>query len=319
MFVAIITFQLFIILALRSESVGADISRYIKNFNFISTNNWDIISGLRYEVGYKLLVKIISLITNDSQIFISIIAAISLIGVTKLIYKYSSMPVLSYWLYITFGFYTFIFSGLRQAIAISLVLISFDYLMENKIIKFILMVILASLFHKTAMAFIVCYPFKNINITKKNILSMFVSFLFIFIFRFKIMSILKTMLYDEYEIVASNSYTLLIVALIILMASLYFYKSVINKNSKNSIYYQMMYLSVCCLLLASTTTNMTRIADYFYIYLIILIPEVLTSIKDKKLAYIGITLVLCISFLQYMWLTPKSQIAIVPYKLFINK
>ena len=42
------------------------------------------------------------------------------------------------------------FSGLRQAIAFSIVFISYDYIREQKLFKFLVTVILAALFHKSA-------------------------------------------------------------------------------------------------------------------------------------------------------------------------
>ena len=82
-------------------------------------------------------------------------------------------------LFITFETYTLTFGILRQAIALSISLLAFNFLDKRKPIKFILLVLFASLFHKTAAIFLLAYPFLFIKVNKKVI----VIFTFIVIFR----------------------------------------------------------------------------------------------------------------------------------------
>ena len=58
------------------------------------------------------------------------------------------------------------FSGLRQAIAIGITALSFNFIKEKKPVQFILLVILASLFHKSAIVFLAMYPIYNIKLDK---------------------------------------------------------------------------------------------------------------------------------------------------------
>ena len=168
LFISIAILQLFIILALRKSTVGVDISGYIRQFYYISYSTFNDILLLRHEIGYKLLVKFISFITNNEQIFLAIIGGLSIMPIGRFIYKYSKMPFLSFALYISFNFYAFIFSGLRQAIAISIICISYDYIREQKLFKFLVTVILAALFHKSAIFFIPAYAISKIKLNKKS-------------------------------------------------------------------------------------------------------------------------------------------------------
>ena len=58
------------------------------------------------------------------------------------------------------------FSGLRQAIAMGITALSFNFIKEKKPVQFILLVILASLFHKSAIVFLAMYPIYNIKLDK---------------------------------------------------------------------------------------------------------------------------------------------------------
>ena len=71
---------------------------------------------------------------------------------------------------ITLGFLFFSFNGIRQAIAISVIFISIKFLIENKISKTIIILLIASLFHYSVLFFIPALLIgSKININK-NIL-----------------------------------------------------------------------------------------------------------------------------------------------------
>src|SRR5690625_582052 len=114
-FVLLFTGQLFLILALRDTSIGTDVSSYITQFHYISNSSLPEVLSLRYEVGYKFLVKFITLFTENHQVFLSIVSVLSIFPIGRFIYKHSKMPFLSFAIYISFNFYAFVFSGLRQA------------------------------------------------------------------------------------------------------------------------------------------------------------------------------------------------------------
>ena len=98
----------------------------------------------RFELGYKALNNIIGILTNNEQIFLTIVAILSIAPVGRFIYKYSKMPFLSFTIYIAFNYYAFTFSGLRQAISYAIIFISYDYIKDRKLMKFLICVVCAS-------------------------------------------------------------------------------------------------------------------------------------------------------------------------------
>ena len=84
------------ILALRHETVGVDIKNYLGMFNKASSLSFkELFEFYEEEQGYYLLNKIISVFTMDKQIFLAIIAIISLVPVARLYIKNSENAMLT--------------------------------------------------------------------------------------------------------------------------------------------------------------------------------------------------------------------------------
>src|SRR5699024_4696704 len=312
-FIILTSFQLFILLSLRSIDVGSDVAGYLKVFEWAKYADFRVLIDHRHELGYLVFNKMILLFTTNNQLFLATIAAITVFSVGYFIYKNSKSPFLSYYLYITLGFYTFIFSGLRQAIAFSIIFFSYKYIKEKKLFKFLSTVILASLFHKSALVFIIAYFVSKKKITTPYIIGYFFTLGFVFVFRVKIMQLINNLFYEDYPVIDGSAFSILVVALIVVILSLIFVKNVKLTNPNAIIHYNLVMFSVFIIILASTSTNVLRVANYFYYYIILLIPDVLISIKEKKFYVIAYLLVLILAFVQFVLLTPSSDLKIVPY------
>lgn len=87
--------------------------------------------------------------------FISLVFAV---GVGWFIYRNSAKPFLSLMILMTLEFYKFSLSGLRQAMALAVIVgLSYEFLLSRKPIKFVLSVFLAALFHSSAILFLPAY------------------------------------------------------------------------------------------------------------------------------------------------------------------
>ena len=62
----------------------------------------------------------------------------------------------------------------------------------------------------------------------------------------------------------------------------------------------------------------TRVTSYYKLFIIIFIPEVIASMKDKNEKIIGILLVILLTSVQYYIGLRKDLSSIVPYELFWN-
>lgn len=312
-FVFIATFQLILLLSLRHISIGVDVSYYISFFkNIASGFNFDP----RFELGYRYLNQFIGFFTNNQQIFLTIISIICIAPVGRFIYKHSKMPFLSFTIYIAFNYYSFTFSGLRQAISYAIIFISYDYIKDRKFIKFLICVISAGLFHKSSLIFIPAYFLYGIKINKITISSLIIFDLLIFIFRKTIFSLVTSSFYQLYNIVESASYTWMIFCVLIVFLGSFVYENMIKDSADNSGLYMLLLIGVSLMIFASVGDNVMRIANYYYMFVIIFIPEALIALKDKKWLLVVAYLIIVGLIVIYLWFLKGSPFGIVPYKLF---
>ena len=135
---------LLLILVLRHRTVGVDIENYLNMFLRTSKMSFQrIIDFYENERGYYILNKLISYITTDKQWFIVIMALLTTIPVAILYVKESENAMLTIAIFITISNFPILFSGLRQAMALSVIAISYYFVKNKKLVWFVLCVLLA--------------------------------------------------------------------------------------------------------------------------------------------------------------------------------
>lgn len=157
---------MFLLFVLRYKYIGSDTIGYVKFFQReIRSCSWiDIFDQKnRFEIGFQIYVKIISLFTSNYTIFFLINAIIIFGTLLRFSFKYTQNPFVFFFLFITLGTYSFFETGLRQALAMVICVWAIDFLQNRKAIRFFLLVILAYYFHKSALIFALAYPLCSIK------------------------------------------------------------------------------------------------------------------------------------------------------------
>lgn len=217
--------HLFFIQAFRSSSVGGDIIHYenhynyIKNF-FIPNLSLDNIIIERFEPGYVIL-EILSINFNISfQGFMMLISFFHFAVLSYVFYKYSENVYISYVLYMVLGIYDFGFSGLRQLLAMTFVLLSFKSIDRKNKRNFLFFIIVAYSFHRTAIVFIILYLITNTKF--KYLYRRFFPVLFIFflLFNQQVGNFLATIFNESYVSVNSlvnfNAMDIIVITILVL-------------------------------------------------------------------------------------------------------
>lgn len=93
-----------------------------------------------------------SIITEDVVRYFWIIAAIQAYLLFRMYRKYSTRYVVSFFLFIASTDYvSWMFNGMRQFVAVTITMLAFDYILEKRYARAILIIVLASLFHQSAL------------------------------------------------------------------------------------------------------------------------------------------------------------------------
>ena len=300
---------LILLFAFRHPSMGADLgynlnSGYLSGFKVISERNWYSVftdKYMNYERAYIILNKLIGIFANDIQIFLFMIAITALIPIFYYIYKNSDDVVLSTVIFMGIPVFQMYFSGLRQVLAIGITTLSIKFIQEKKIIKFFLVVFLASAFHYSAMIFLAAYPIyfikSNTNLIKT--LSA-IAIPVIYVLRYPLFKIFSTLFKDD----ATAKDTGAIMLFLVFTAIYVFLLIFADDNDTIQVGLRNLFLVACvCQAFGSIYTTAMRVGYYFMIALPVLLPRVLSYLKknsendkEKDQSYIVMYIVIFAAF-----------------------
>ncbi len=291
-----------ILSGLRDISIGADTINYVENFEIVVPKwSWTELfemfkrsfSGNIYEerdVGYYLFVKAVQIFTQNSRIYLILIAGFVMIPVIWWIMKYSCNKCMSYVTYTAIFFPFMGLTGIRQALAIVLVSIcGYSFVKERKFLKFLVLVFLAVCLHKTAIIILPFYFLGGIRLKKWHRYVAVIGIMVCFAFQNSIIAILNKIggyNYQMYE--GAGTYTFTIFVLGILALTFYQYDYLVKNNKEVGYYINAIVIGSFLLPLSYINPTMLRLAYYYYIYLVLLIPELPYTVKEKRLMRIGI-------------------------------
>lgn len=162
---------IFILFASIRWEVGTDWDQYLWFFNIIDKADF---GKAGHEFLYEVLLRIAKFLfgTYTGMLFLTAFIIISL--TFRTIYKYSIYPILSILVLFAYSINASGF-GYRQDIAIAITFFSFKFIYERKLIKFLVCILFATLFHQTAIIFTVAYWIYSIKWTRKYLILLIVS------------------------------------------------------------------------------------------------------------------------------------------------
>lgn len=171
-------FTIFLLSALRNETVGVDTVSYIKYYNAVKELSWKSLfdGGWNHhffttEKGYMIFEKICSDLMIPTQVFIALCAGIFVYGVYKLSQNYVKENVLlSVFSFMAIGSYLLSINVLRQGIGVGLCCIAWIELKKGNKKRFIIEVLLACTFHVSCCVFFLALLFEKISASKKNVI-----------------------------------------------------------------------------------------------------------------------------------------------------
>ncbi len=302
----IIFLLLLLFLLLRSDKVGIDNDNYKRIFEYCHRLNFiELFSYERHEIGYKIYNKIISLIYYNFNFFMMVTSIVSMIGVYYFIKDNSKNYMSSFLIFITFNFYGFFFGIYRQVIAISILLYSIKFVKERKLFSFLISVFIATLFHKTAFIFILVYLLYNIKINKKIFIVWVSILVFFLIFRNGIISIILNYIYKPAEVIGQGGggYKMLIMLFGLSCVCYYFQDKLLKQDANNKLFINMIFFATIIQCLSTVFGNAYRVVLYFSFTMIIVIPNIIEVIKNKKIKGITIALMIISLSLYYYYMT----------------
>lgn len=278
---------LFLLFALRHQSMGNDL-RYLSTNGYLGS--FDILSGfslkqvikidtfLNYEKGYIIFNKLVSVIYNNRQFFLAVVAFCALYPVYRLIKKNSPYPVVSYYIFFGTPVFLMYFSGLRQILAIGICVIAFTFVQKKKPIWFIVLVLLATTFHYSAFIFLAAYPLYYLKINKNKRIASIVILVIVYVLKRPLFSIFSTWFKESAEVEENGAITLLIVFILIYTLGIIFYKDDEQLNG----YMNLFYIACIAQCFGGLYNTALRVGYYFMIFLPLLLPRLVLKMEEES-------------------------------------
>jgi len=162
--VSILTIGLLI--GLRAESVGVDTAYYNVFFREFSYFDLSSIFQNQFEPGFSILTLILKRLGSGEIIFHTTFALLCLFFFYQFYKKNNQLLHLAVFFAFTTGFVFLMMNGVRQVIAIAIISLSIKHIYTKQFVRYALLIILASLFHYSALLMLPIYLLslvKNIN------------------------------------------------------------------------------------------------------------------------------------------------------------
>lgn len=298
LFCIIATIQWIILSGFRDISIGADTETYKVSFEITKKWSWDFIWNRFNQImfygadgkdpGYAVFEKLAQYISNDYQIYLVIIALIFTVPLGIFIYKYSKNPCISFLIYSALFYSFFAITGHRQTIATGITLFGgYEFIKKRQFWKFMIIIAIAYPIHKSVMCLIPFYFIATKKITFRYAISMFALFITIFVFKNPIMNIVANVSgYEEFaeQFEGAGTWTFTLMFIIITVVATW-NKSIILKNNNNNrditIWYNAMFIALLLIPLTFVDPSAMRTVQYFSVFIIVIIPEIIKSFNIK--------------------------------------
>jgi len=306
----------FFLMALRDSSVGVDISGYLASYEKGAEVGYK-----NNEIGFYYFRLILNLLGFSSQQYLAIVSAIIVFSFFSFFSKFSLNTFISIWLFLTIGLFSMTMSGLRQSLAISILLFGIPFVIERKPFKFLLLLFLASSFHLSAFIFCIVYFLPIIKLRKKIAYIILLGSLVASVFSSSILDVIfSTGIFPYFQIytIGENPINPLVVIenIVITLACLFFLdrKGIISEES--SLFLWMSLISTSLSLLSIDLVILGRIGMYFSIANSVLIPNVITRIQNREIQFVGWSACVILSLAHFIISVPGGTLRIDNYKFF---
>lgn len=324
----IIFIPMTIIMGIRDISVGTDTSLYCSIFKYIANENFNTALS-QYPIVWVSINKIISLIGTNNVNYIFPIAVFINLFIAKFIYENSTDVKMSVILYILSYFYLTSFNIGRQFLSMAICAYAYKYLNnknKKEIIKFILLVLLATGIHPTAIIFMLCIlTFLKPN--RKNIVLCLIS-MSIILSAFVPISNIFVRYFPHYEIYVNEgeitqhgfgvgknrSSIMTLVYIFFELILFYLFNTNKNNNDKKVLFNFIIINGIGCLfgIMSLTSIMFSRFARYFNLFSIIYIPYVFKYIKKEQQIFVEVIYIFIMLIPYYIQLRDNIS-GVVPY------
>ncbi len=282
--------------------VGADYGNYMSMYARLK-NNW-VDELIRFqEPGLAVICKIASFIYDDYATMFFLVSLITIWLYVKTIAKNSTTILFSILLYIFVGSWAGSFGAIRQYCAAAIIFAGHRYIYNKKIWKYLLVIIIAILFHRTAIIMLPVYFTANKKISFKLVAiiimaTIAVRYSYDYIFAF--MSGYKGTDQSGYAYMQTQVNTLRV---LVALAPIVLYigcSRKVRSEPETQFYSMLLFVNAAFMLATSNSSYLARAGIFTEIYPVFAFPKLLAGYEAKTHSLL-IALVIVLYFIYFIY------------------
>ena len=313
-----------LMIGLRSPSVGStDTAYYCSNWEYISGLNFEQFrtasASIDLESGYLFCVWVFSHIFKNPQMLLVLSAIFFAISICRFVYYNCKDVVFPFLVFNCLGLFIFIIQGLRQGLAMCICLWAFEKIKKDQHFKFIILVLIAMLFHASAIVFFSIYILRYMKIKFSHIVFFSIVALVGINLLPKIFGFMNVVINDDYKI-GSEAENGGVIAILIYLCIIVFALITRKKNEQKDdniydVFIYMAIIGVFSLLARNMISDIAeRVGYYFAFSQMALVANSIAVQKEKgtKVALAFLVSALCLGVAVYK----ASYSVIIPYEFF---
>ena len=310
-------------------NVGNDYAKYVEFMHLVNCDAY-----VPTEIGFNLLVKLIyglSGFENYLLVF-AVYAFVTILVFLLAIYEQSDDFPLTFFLFMSLGYYFQTFSTVRYYLALALAVYSMKFVLRRQWIRFAVLILLGSAFHKSLLVVIPLYFLASLP-WKKWQLAIGALFCTTFLFGQDIYLRIVVLLYPTYKdteyLEGGTSYINILrcIAVLVFAVIVLRMKNGTDKEHKGNAWDDRrfrfyFYLNLGALVLyvfCSFLPIISRIGYYLTISHILFLPMLLGKVENerwRRMFRLGIIMAAILYFGIYMSRAGNEGTLILPYKTF---
>lgn len=286
-----------------SENIGNDTRAYTDLFEAVKEMTLKmVLSNGRFEKGYMLFTYVLTRLFSSRQCVLIAEGAIVYLSLARWLNKWCKAPGLFVCLIVEMLEIDGWMSAARQSLAVAVLLFAYDALVEKKLLRFFILVILAAQFHAVAYVFLLAWPmlwwvdeYRRNSLEKKWQFEklMAVCVVGIALLTWPMINLLLK-IFPKYQYYMSGVYMdgqarLAIILKIIVYALMLLAPRWIknqNRGTRQSVVelslYRMALINIVILVAANQATILTRFSGIFSVYAVAEFSEQASKLKRGK-------------------------------------
>lgn len=309
-------------------NVGNDYAKYVEFMHLVNCNAY-----VPTEIGFNLLVKLVYGLSGYEN-FLLVFAVYSFVTVLLFLlamYEQSDEFGLSFFLFMTLGYYFQTFSTVRYYLALAIALYSMKFVLRRQWGRFVILVLLGAAFHKSLLVVIPLYFLASLRWKKWQlaVAALFsTTFLFLQDFYLKVVVFLYPTYEDTEYLEGGTSYiNILRCAAVLAFAGIVYVMEQREQEGKKlkeePRFWFYFYLNLGALVLytlCSFLPIISRIGYYLTVSQILFLPMLLGRVKHEKWRRVfraGILLAALFYFAMYLSRAANDGVLVLPYRTFL--